>query len=48
MKNILCYGDSNTWNCKPDVIHLSDSYIMMTLWICEEGQYKTLAAKFEL
>lgn len=33
---------------EPGVIRLSDSYIMMTLWICEEGQYKTLAAKFEL
>ena len=33
---------------QPGVIRLSDGNIMMTLWVCEEGQYKTLTAKFEL
>ena len=33
---------------QPGVIRLSDGSIMMTLWVCEEGQYKTLTAKFEL
>ena len=33
---------------QPGVVRLADGSIMMTLWICEEGCYKTLAAKYEL
>ena len=33
---------------QPGAIRLSDGSIMMTLWICEEGCYKTLAIKFAL
>ena len=33
---------------QPGVVRLSDGSIMMTLWICEEGCYKTWAAKYEL
>lgn len=33
---------------QPGVIRLSDGSIMMSLWICEEGCYKTLVAKYEL
>ena len=31
---------------QPGAIRLSDGSIMMTLWICEDGCYKTLAIKF--
>lgn len=33
---------------QPGVIRLADGSILMTFWICEEGCYKTLAAKFTL
>lgn len=33
---------------QPGVVRLADGSILMTLWICEEGCYKTLAAKFTL
>lgn len=33
---------------QPGVIRLADGSIMITLWLCEEGKYKTLCAKFEL
>lgn len=33
---------------QPGVIRLKDGSIMLSLWLCEEGQYKTLCAKFEL
>ncbi len=33
---------------QPGVIRLKDGSFMMTLWICEEGLYKTIALKFEL
>ena len=33
---------------QPGVVRLADGSIMMTLWICEEGCYKTLSARFEL
>lgn len=33
---------------QPGAVRLSDGSIMVTLWICEEGCYKTLAAQYTL